>query len=165
MENQLFRKKSLEKISSPEEMHDYMRVTSPRLWMLLTAIVVLLAGFIGYAATTTLESVQPIKVSISIYKGDPEDDPNDPSFVRVYGGTMIPLALKESVSTGMQVRIGNEKGKITIIQNIMGDDEADGYIYATIEMDNDYGPLQDGVEYDAELVLESTTPISFLWNG
>lgn len=35
MENNLFRKKSLEHISSPEELHDYMRVTSPRLWMIL----------------------------------------------------------------------------------------------------------------------------------
>ena len=56
MENQLFRKKSLESISSPEEMHDYMRVTTPRLWMLLTAIVVLVAGFIVYASMTTLEN-------------------------------------------------------------------------------------------------------------
>ena len=46
MENGLFRKKSLERISSPEELHDYMRVTSPRLWMILAAIVVLLVGFI-----------------------------------------------------------------------------------------------------------------------
>ena len=59
MENQLFRKKSLERISSPEEMHDYMRVTSPRLWMILAAIVVLLGGFIAYAATTTMKAPCP----------------------------------------------------------------------------------------------------------
>ena len=41
MENGLFRKKSMERISSPEELHDYMRVTSPRLWMILGASVLL----------------------------------------------------------------------------------------------------------------------------
>ncbi len=49
MENGLFRKKSLERISSPEQLHDYMHVTSPRLWMLLIAVAVLLIGFLAYA--------------------------------------------------------------------------------------------------------------------
>ena len=62
MENKLFRKKSLERISSPEQLHDYMRVTSPRLWMTLAAIVILLAGFIAYASTASMENTMPIKV-------------------------------------------------------------------------------------------------------
>lgn len=48
MDKNLFRKKSLKRISSSEELHDYMRVNSPRLWMILTTIVVLLAGFIVF---------------------------------------------------------------------------------------------------------------------
>ena len=31
------------------------------------------------------------------------------------------------------------------------------------DMQHSYIPMEDG-EYDAELVLETTTPISFLWN-
>ena len=62
MDNQLFRQKSIDRISSPEELHDYMRVTSPRLWMILGAIVVLLAGFIVYASTVTLEYTVDIMV-------------------------------------------------------------------------------------------------------
>ena len=62
MENPLFRKKSLERISSPEQLHDYMRVTSPRLWMLLSAIAVFLAGFIVYVSTVTLENTMKIQV-------------------------------------------------------------------------------------------------------
>ena len=50
MDNGLFRKKSIDRISSPEELHDYMRVTSPRLWMILAAVVLLLVGFIVYAS-------------------------------------------------------------------------------------------------------------------
>ena len=51
MDNQLFRRKSLDHISSPEELHDYIRVPGPRVWMLLAAVLVLLAGFIAYAGT------------------------------------------------------------------------------------------------------------------
>lgn len=42
----LFRKKSMDMISSPEDLHDYVRVTNPGVWLILSAIIVLLAGFI-----------------------------------------------------------------------------------------------------------------------
>ena len=64
MDKQLFRQKSLDHISSPEELHDYMRVTSPRLWMILTAIVLLLGGFIIYAATARMESTETIRLRV-----------------------------------------------------------------------------------------------------
>lgn len=44
--NGLFRQKSLETISSPEDLHDYIRVTNPGVWLILSAIIILLAGFI-----------------------------------------------------------------------------------------------------------------------
>ena len=56
MDHQLFRKESIDRISSPEEMHDYMRVTSPKLWMILSAVIALLVGFIVYASTSVMES-------------------------------------------------------------------------------------------------------------
>ena len=46
MENQIFRQKSVERISSPEQLQDYMRVTTPGVWMVLLAVILLLAGVI-----------------------------------------------------------------------------------------------------------------------
>lgn len=40
----IFREKSLERISEPEQLHDYIRVTSPGIWLVLIAVVILLAG-------------------------------------------------------------------------------------------------------------------------
>ena len=42
----LFREKSLEAIESPESLNDYLRVTSPGVWLVLATVVILLAGFI-----------------------------------------------------------------------------------------------------------------------
>ena len=42
-------------------------------------------------------------------------------------------------------------------------EDGDQELELIITMDNPSLSLRDG-EYDAELVLESTTPISFLWN-
>ena len=59
MQNQLFRKKSLERVSSPEQLQDYMRVTSPAMWMVLGAVIVLLAGLLILASVGHLETTLP----------------------------------------------------------------------------------------------------------
>lgn len=43
-EFKLFREKSLEAIESPESLNDYLRVTSPGVWLVLAAVVALLVG-------------------------------------------------------------------------------------------------------------------------
>ena len=75
MQNGLFRQKSIERISSPEALHDYMRVTSPRLWMILAAVVLLLGGFIAYASTAKMENTMPIKVTVETYQKRDEASP------------------------------------------------------------------------------------------
>ncbi len=165
MQNDLFRKKSLERISSPEELHDYMRVTTPRLWMLLTAIILLLAGFIVYASIANLENTMKIKVMVDNI--DPiEDDNGEPvkmATTSIFFAT-LPISYKDTVETNMKVRIGKEEGKVDMLA-IVNSDESDGQqgLSLIISMDNSSLTLPDG-EYDAELVLEATTPISFLWN-
>lgn len=42
--SELFREKSMNKVSSPEQLNDYIRVSNPSVWMVLAAIVVLLVG-------------------------------------------------------------------------------------------------------------------------
>lgn len=42
MENQIFRRKSMDKISSPEQLNDYVRVSNPGIWMILFAVIILL---------------------------------------------------------------------------------------------------------------------------
>lgn len=44
MSNPIFRQKSIEKITSPEQINDYIRVSNPSVWMVLAAVIVLLAG-------------------------------------------------------------------------------------------------------------------------
>jgi len=46
MSGSVFRKKSLERISSPEQLNDYIRVSTPSLWIALIATLLLLAGAI-----------------------------------------------------------------------------------------------------------------------
>ena len=56
MEKKLFRKESLERISSPEQLNDYLRVTNPGIWLLLIAVIVLLAGVFLWSTQASIES-------------------------------------------------------------------------------------------------------------
>ncbi len=40
----IFREKSIERLESPEKLNDYLRVTSPGVWLVLATVIVLLAG-------------------------------------------------------------------------------------------------------------------------
>ncbi len=58
----LFREKSLEAVESPESLNDYLRVTSPGVWLVLAAVIVLLIGAIlwgvfGHVRTTARVAV------------------------------------------------------------------------------------------------------------
>ena len=44
MANSLFRKTSLDRVSNPEQLNDYIRVTNPSVWMIMCAVILLLIG-------------------------------------------------------------------------------------------------------------------------
>ena len=48
-EKKIFREKSLERISSPEQLNDYIRVTAPSVWVILAATLLLIAGTLVWA--------------------------------------------------------------------------------------------------------------------
>ena len=62
------------RISSPEELRAYLHVTSPRLWITLGAIVVLLAALIVGASTIRLENTLKCQVEVGA-ETDRENQP------------------------------------------------------------------------------------------
>ena len=131
--------------------------------MILTAIVILLAGFIVFASMANLENTMPIKVQVENFPMtyDASEETSEPVYSAVFYAE-LPISYKETLDTGMKVRLGNEEGKIDLIA-LVSDEDGGQELSLVIDMNNDNLQLKDG-EYDAELVLESTTPISFLWN-
>ena len=55
MNDSIFRKKSMDRISSPEESLDYLRVTKPAIWMILVAIVFILIAIAVWSITGRIE--------------------------------------------------------------------------------------------------------------
>jgi len=70
----LFREKSIKRVSSPEELNDYIRVTTPSVWLVMLALVILLAGMLAWSVLGTVEAknsdgtsetIQPISMIIN----------------------------------------------------------------------------------------------------
>ena len=56
MSNEVFRKKSIERINSPEDLNEYIRVSNPGIWLLLIGIIVLLFGAVVWGYVGSLET-------------------------------------------------------------------------------------------------------------
>ena len=138
MQNTLFRQKSLERIASPEQLNDYMRVTSPPVWMVLGAVIALLAGLLVLSSVKKLETLLPAEAQVA-------------------NGVMeitLPDSKADEVDDGMPVRIAGQEVAIEYVR-----ENAAGEAICTADID-----VEDG-NYDVEIVTDSVSPISFLLNN
>ena len=133
MQGQLFREKSLERISSPEQLTDYLRVTNPGIWVVLVAVILLLAGIFAWSVAGTLETTANAAVIV-------ED----------HVARIVPAGA-EVLSAGMPLRIAGQEFTVAAA-------EADAYgrVTGTAEVS-----LPDGT-YEGTVVVDSTRPIDFL---
>ena len=138
MDNQVFRKKSLERISSPEQLNDYLRVTNPAVWLLLTAVILLLAGVLLWSSIASIDSFAKGTAQVS--------DGN----MRI---TFADTQLAQSVQAGMTISVGDTTTQVSSV----GYDE-DGTIFALAST-----TLADGT-YQARVIYKKTQVLSLLFN-
>ena len=65
MQKQIFREKAIDQLSAPEQLNDYLRVTSPGIWFLLVGIIVLLAGLLVWGALGTIRTTVKVPALVS----------------------------------------------------------------------------------------------------
>ena len=157
MNEQLFRKKSIDRVSSPEQLDAYLRVANPGVWLVLIAIAVLLVGvcvwgFLGHLDTTVDAVAVCENGTVTLYVKD-EDG--------------------KSVQIGLEVRIGEDTASATAISPMpikaqtelsdyachVGSLGAEDWVYA-VQSD---AVLPEGV-HSAKIIVESVPPMSFVMN-
>ena len=95
MDNSLFRKKSLERISSPEQLNDYIKVSSPSVWLIISAMIIIAVAFSIWAFSGNITSEVS---STGVFQGSSQDNIN--SVVCYVDANYAP-----KISEGMTVRI------------------------------------------------------------
>ncbi len=157
MENNIFRKKSIDRVSSPEQLNDYIRVSNPGIWIVLIAVIVLLAGvcvwgIFGHLETTLDTACIAENGTLTVY---------------------IREADIEAVKSGQKLTVNGVEYKVENISKTpisvgdafseyamhLGSFKTGEWVY-TITLS---GNTPDGT-YKAVIVTDSISPMSFVFN-
>ena len=132
----IFMKKALDQIRSPEQLNHYLKVTNPGIWMILAAVVLLFAGLFAWASIGKLETAAP---AIAVIEN---------------GTARISLTVPSAkpVNSDMKVRIENQDFEISTVEK---DELGRATALAPVTLSNG--------TYDAMVILETISPISFLF--
>ena len=138
MEQQIFRKKSMDRISSPEQLKDYMHVTNPSIWIVMGAIIFLLICILIWSSFAVIENQAVGTASIqsgvmTLHFNNPEESAN--------------------IETGMTIQVGGINAPITYLGT-----SPDGLMIAGADIS-----LPDG-NYPFLITYQITKVIKLLFN-
>jgi len=156
--NSVFREKSLERVSSPEQLDSYIKAVNPAAWVILCAIAVLLVGAIIWGSVIKLET-RKLAAAAVVKNGE----------LSLY----LAGEDRDEVSEGMTLHIGEldfelpevELNAVKLFEqtdsaviDIIGDTESEYAYKAKMYID-----LPNGI-YNAEIVSQEISPMSLLFN-
>lgn len=157
MNQQLFRKKSIARVSSPEQLHEYIRVSNPGVWMVLAAIVILLVGVcawgvLGHLDTTlsTVAIVENGEMTVYVKEAD---------IASIEKGMTVMIADAECTVTDISAQPLTVDDTFADYALHVGSFQKGEWVYAVTVS----GDLADGI-HSAEIVIESVSPMSFVLN-
>ncbi len=153
--NDLFRKKSLESIASPEQMNDYIKVIGPGIWIVLAGIIVFLTGIIIWGIfgrlETGVDSVAFVREGLAVcyVENDTADDMEEGDEINIGGESTSVISI-----SGAPVQASAVYDAETL-----SDLKMTGYemLYAVTANSG----LPDG-SYKSRIVVERIHPMSFI---
>lgn len=139
MNESIFREKSLEKVKSPDNLNEYIRVANPGVWVLLASVIALLAGLCiwGIFGQLTTEITA--------------DARSDSGVVTCF----LPEKNSQSVRPGMPATVDGRPGTVSEVSLV-----SESKSTCLIQLEE---PLPDGI-YIARIIVEKRNPASFLLN-
>ena len=138
MEQSVFRKESLKRVSSPEQLNEYLQVTSPTSWIVFGAALLLIVSLLIWSSVTAVESYAAGKAEVQ-----------DGVLTLVFDDT----AKAENIEVGMDVKVGD-----TLMPVVSIGQDSDGNVFAVADTN-----LPDGI-YEARVGYKSTQIIELFFN-
>lgn len=169
MEKKLFREKSLDRISSPENLTDYIKVTTPSVWMILVAIMLLLVGICCWGVFGRLNTkIKTIIMSTGSYMyaivedteaerisvGDALTVGDRTYLVSGFGKEPIQLSMEDS--SYLMHLFGKTEDCWVVILSI-----SDVYVLSNGATGQDRLPTGT---YEGAVIIDSVSPMSFVVN-
>lgn len=157
MENQLFRKSSIERVSSPEQLNDYVCVSNPSVWMILAAVIVLLIGVCVWGVFGKLDT--KISTAGVSQKGIFTCFVTEENAAKIKPGMELNVdgnVLSVSEISAKPISVNADMDEYLL--HLGGFSEGEWLYEVTAD-----STLTDGT-YKAEIVTESVSPMSFVLN-
>lgn len=160
MAGSIFRKQSLDKVNSPEQLNDYIKASNPSAWLVIVAAIILLVSVLVWGVMGSLDTTVSVN---GIARGE----------------TVICYTSDaSSISTGNKVSVGELEGTVISVSErplsraqLEAELDADEYTLYCLELSEwSYiveislpGCTEEGF-VSASIVTESTKPISFIFD-
>lgn len=163
MKETLFRKKSLERISSPDQLDEYIRVSSPAAWSVLALIVLLLVAAALWACFGTID--ERVGAPLVVRDGAGVAYVPESSAERIEAGDVVEFSAGGEAYTGAVVSVAATLLSSEEVRAAAGD-----WTSLNIGGEAWARPVQvevsapDGT-YDAAVVAESYNPVSLVFGG
>ncbi len=158
VKKKLFRDKSIQELSSPENLKEYIRVTDIRVWLVLAAVFCVLIGLLIWAFLGSITVTKEVNCVVS--KGEVIGYVADPSGIDV-GMEVIFDGLRGKVTNVAEKPVSREELSSMYEAYILYALNAADYAYE-VRMDV---PGASGGVLTATVVTERVRPISFLLGG
>lgn len=157
MSDNIFREKSLKRISSPESLNDYIKVSNPGIWVLLVAVIVLLIGFLAWGTfgriDTTISTIGVVNNGTLITYVKEEDIESVKESSSIYiDGTEYDISSKDNTPSKLDYDFNDSYLHIANMDN-------DSWIYKLSSKVS----LSNGI-YKVNIITEKIKPISLLFD-
>ena len=159
MKSNIFRKKMLDRISSPEQLNDYIRVTNPGPWMLMSAVIILLAGIFVWSVFGRLDTLLNV--------GAITQDGKTLCYVKEADVDKLELQMPVQIEEN-QYHIQDISAQPIRMDETYPEylhhvgDLAEGEWVYVVTLDQVHG--EEGSIEQAQIVIESIAPMSFMVN-
>lgn len=157
MAGQIFREKSLDRISSPEELNQYVKVASPSIWFTLAAVIVFLAGICLWGVVGEIETKAPCAVvskaegTVGYVSEESVNALRSEGKITIDGNSYI---ITDIATEPVKLDAMNDGYMISILGK-----ESDAWVYSfRVE-----GNISQGV-YRATVITDRVHPMSFVIN-
>lgn len=163
MNHTVFRKKSLETISSPDQLYDYIKVTSGGIWLAIGTLILLLIGACVWGVFGSLETVVNGKALVE----------NNQAILYLTEDAIATVSVNDEIrigsKTGHVTNISEKPLSFTTICDKLGQDEYTIYSLGIenqrflYEITAEVPEAQNGI-VQTQIITEIIKPMNFVFN-
>lgn len=159
MANSIFRKQSLDRVNSPEELNDYIKTSTPSVWLIVFAAIILLLSVLVWAFFASLDTTVTL------------------NGVEKNGNVICFTESIDQIEVEDEVRIGSVTGKVSAVskkpvskkeaETMADTDDYTLYCLNLTEWNYIVEIDIDGITEDsfvtADVIVDKTSPVSFIF--